>query len=139
LDELETDSLRSIEDRYIQSQHHLAAFQASLEKLKSVGGVVPGFDGLEELLEDPTKAGIIPAFKGLLEKPQLRDCASRFSPQEVSYQLDVPVGINTLQPFVTVWPNYHLFVQHLFPIWRCLTAVRSRGLWYLMMHEIWSK
>lgn len=56
LSDLESDSERSIEDRFISAQHHLAAFQASLSKLKDRGESVPGFDGVEELLEDPSKA-----------------------------------------------------------------------------------
>lgn len=59
LSDLESDSERSIEDRFISAQHHLAAFQASLSKLKDRGESVPGFDGVEELLEDPSKAGAL--------------------------------------------------------------------------------
>jgi hypothetical protein len=48
---------RSLEERYLSSQKHLAAFQDSLAKLKQSGGSIPGFDGIETLLEDPKKAG----------------------------------------------------------------------------------
>lgn len=58
LDEFEVPDDRSLEDRYIQAQHHLAAFQGSLDKLKANGEAIPGFDGVEQLLEDPTSAGV---------------------------------------------------------------------------------